>query len=79
MTLERPCVLVCDDEKAARRGVTRALGTGKYDLVECENGQQCLSVLSERSVDLVQNAEWTGARFKNGEQEGHGGQRALTS
>ncbi len=53
MTTERPCVLVCDDEKAARRGVTRALGIRKYDLIECENGQQCLSVLSERSVDLV--------------------------
>ncbi len=53
MTTERPCVLVCDDEKAARRGVTRALGPAKYDLVECENGQQCLSLLSERSVDLV--------------------------
>ena len=53
MTTERQCVLVCDDEKAARRGVTRALGIGKYDLVECENGRQCLSVLSERSVDLV--------------------------
>jgi DNA-binding NtrC family response regulator len=53
VTTERACVLVCDDEKAARRGVTRALGIGKYDLVECENGQQCLSVLSERSVDLV--------------------------
>ena len=53
MRTERQCVLVCDDEKAARRGVTRALGIGKYDLVECENGRQCLSVLSERSVDLV--------------------------
>ena len=53
MTTLRPCVLVCDDERAARRGVTRALGPTKYDLVECENGQECLSVLSERNVDLV--------------------------
>jgi DNA-binding NtrC family response regulator len=52
VTTERPSLLVCDDETAARRGVTRALGT-RYELVECENGQQCLSVLSERSVDLV--------------------------
>jgi len=53
VTTERPCVLVCDDEAAARRGVTRALSRTKYDLVECENGRECLSILSERSVDLV--------------------------
>ncbi len=53
MTTERPCVVVCDDEAAARRGVTRALGPAQYDLVECENGQQCLGVLAERTVDLV--------------------------
>lgn len=53
MTTGRPCVLVCDDEKAARRGVTRALGAARYDLLECENGRECLSVLSQRRVDLV--------------------------
>lgn len=49
----RPSVLVCDDEAAARRAATRALGSTKYDLLECENGQRCLDILGEKRVDLV--------------------------
>jgi DNA-binding NtrC family response regulator len=46
-------ILICDDEAVARRGVIRALGSSAYDFVECENGAECLEVLSSSQVDLV--------------------------
>ena len=49
----KPRILICEDESVARRGVIRALGTAKYDFLECENGVKCLEELSRHRVDLV--------------------------
>ena len=49
----KPHILICEDESVARRGVIRALGTAKYDFLECENGVNCLEELSRHRVDLV--------------------------
>ncbi len=54
MTVDfKPRILICEDESVARRGVIRALGTTKYDFLECENGVKCLEELSRHRVDLV--------------------------
>jgi len=50
---ERACILVCDDEYAARRGARRALGSANYDFVECEDGRQCLEYLARATPQLV--------------------------
>ncbi len=49
----RPCILVCDDETAARRGMVRALGRRRYDFVECASGHECLERIASSPVDLV--------------------------
>jgi DNA-binding NtrC family response regulator len=54
----RERILVCDDEAVARRGVVRALGGEAYDFIECEDGRECLEVLSRSrssrpAVDLI--------------------------
>ena len=49
----RACILVCDDEAAARRGARRALGSARYDFLECEDGRQCLELLSRETPQLV--------------------------
>ncbi len=48
-----PRILVCDDEPAARRGVTRALGSSNYRFEEASDGLACLEILAERPQDLV--------------------------
>ncbi len=55
MSLERASatLLVCDDEPAARRGMTRALGREGFRMLECGSGHEALAVLEEHSVDLV--------------------------
>ncbi|HXV62423.1 MAG TPA: sigma-54 dependent transcriptional regulator [Vicinamibacteria bacterium] len=53
MTRQKPHVLVCDDESAARRGAMRALGSSSYDFTECESGADCLQALAREAFDLV--------------------------
>ncbi|MCP4654545.1 MAG: sigma-54-dependent Fis family transcriptional regulator, partial [bacterium] len=50
---ERNRILVCDDEPAARRAARRALGSAKYDFLECEDGRRCLELLSRETPQLV--------------------------
>ncbi|HVT57036.1 MAG TPA: sigma-54 dependent transcriptional regulator [Thermoanaerobaculia bacterium] len=51
----KACIVVCDDEAAARRGVMRALGQDEYDFVECRDGRECLEALTRprARADLV--------------------------
>ena len=51
--MRQPRVLVVDDEPAARLGVRRALGTSRYELVECDGGEACLAELAAQGADLV--------------------------
>ncbi|MEM8993697.1 MAG: sigma-54 dependent transcriptional regulator [Acidobacteriota bacterium] len=46
-------ILVCDDEMAARRGITRALGRRRYAFVEAENGHEALERLDNMAFDAV--------------------------
>ncbi len=49
----KPQILICEDEPVARRGAIRALGAKRYDFLECENGAECVEMLSRHRVDLV--------------------------
>jgi DNA-binding NtrC family response regulator len=40
-------ILIVDDERAARIGLTRALGRGKYEVREAANGQEALDSLED--------------------------------
>ena len=46
-------ILVADDEKNIREGLTRALELDGYDVLAAEDGRQALDWLSKRTVDLV--------------------------
>jgi DNA-binding NtrC family response regulator len=49
---KKPSLLIVDDEKHTRDGLSRALGR-QYEVLLAEDGQRALDVLSERSVDVV--------------------------
>jgi len=48
----RPVILIAEDEKNTREGLTRALRR-QYEVLQAENGQRALDLLSERDVDVV--------------------------
>jgi DNA-binding NtrC family response regulator len=50
--MEKPSILIVDDEKNTREGLARALRR-TYDVMLAESGQRALSLLSERPVDIV--------------------------
>ncbi len=48
----KPVILIVDDEKNTREGLSRAL-RGEYAVAEAENGQRALEWLETRSADVV--------------------------
>ncbi len=46
-------VLIADDEKAARHGMTRALASAGYDLLETADGNEALAVIRSDLADLA--------------------------
>ncbi|NLX25893.1 MAG: sigma-54-dependent Fis family transcriptional regulator [Lentisphaerae bacterium] len=50
--MNRPTVLIVDDEKSARDGLVRALRRD-YNVLAAESGATALTILSERSVDVL--------------------------
>ena len=48
----RPVILIVDDEKNTREGLSRAL-RGEYAVAEAENGQRALEWLETHSADVV--------------------------
>ncbi len=53
MGVEQPTVLLCDDEKAARHGMRRALEREPYRLVEAEDGVEALALVEREEPALV--------------------------
>jgi len=48
----RPVILIVDDEKNAREGLSRALQRN-YEIILAENGQRALELLQTRTVDIM--------------------------
>jgi len=46
-------ILIADDEKAARHGMTRALASAGYELFEAADGQEALAAIRSSLLDLV--------------------------
>src|SRR5436190_23404141 len=46
-------VLIADDEKAARHGMTRALASAGYELLEAADGNEALAVIRSGIADLA--------------------------
>lgn len=47
------CVLIVDDEKNIRSGLTLAFEDEGYDTLEAENGEVAWNIINKKSVDLV--------------------------
>src|ERR1043165_9116362 len=47
------CVLVVDDEEAARYGIRRALGAGDYEIAEAGSVEEARTALNARRPDLI--------------------------
>ncbi len=46
-------VLVVEDDTAIRRGLVDALGFAGYDVLECDNGVEALTLIEGAAIDLV--------------------------
>ena len=46
-------VLIADDEKAARHGMSRALASAGYELLEAADGNEALAVIRSGIADLA--------------------------
>jgi two-component system, NtrC family, nitrogen regulation response regulator NtrX len=50
---DQPLILITDDEKSIRNILRDILEFEKYDVAEAENGEEALSVIEKKPVDLV--------------------------
>ncbi|MBN2419935.1 MAG: response regulator [Deltaproteobacteria bacterium] len=46
-------ILVVDDEKVIRDGCRRVLADNRYDVICAENGQEAMSMLENKNVDII--------------------------
>lgn len=53
MSATRHCILIVDDDPAARRQLRRLLGANNYSVIEASNGRVARTILAEQDISLV--------------------------